>query len=105
VTSAVFKRGRTTRIRARFEVAGVAQDFTAKTLTVKADDSTDTGLLLNSGLEAQTGATLGYFWFECAPANLITLNNPKQVTVVASAFNADNTLFMDADPMIIAVEL
>ena len=104
MTSAVFKKGVTTRIRARFEVAGVAADLTGKTVTVKADDNAN-GLLLNSAIETQSGATLGYFWFECTAANLTTLGNPTQMTVVATAFNADNTLFMDADAMVVAVEL
>lgn len=105
MTSAVFKKGETTRIRARFEVGGVPADFTGKTLKVKADDGTATGLLLTSAFETQSGATLGYFYFDCTPANLTTLGNPAQVTVTATAWNADNTIFMDADPMIIAVEL
>jgi hypothetical protein len=105
MTSAVFKKGVTTRIRARFEVGGSAANLTGKTLTVKADDGTPAGLLLASDVEPQSGATLGYFWFECTAANLTTLGNPAQVTVVATAFNADRTLFMDADPIIVAVEL
>jgi hypothetical protein len=105
MTSAVFKKGVTTRIRARFEVGGNAANLTGKTVTVKADDGTAVGLLLNSDTEVQSGATLGYFWFECTAANLATLNNPAQVTVVATAFNVDNTLFMDADAMVVAVEL
>lgn len=105
MNSAVFKKAVTTRIRARFEVGGAAANLTGKTVTVKADDGTPAGLLLNSAQEAQVGATLGYFWFECTAANLAALGNPAQVTVVATAFNADNTLFMDADPMVVAVEL
>jgi hypothetical protein len=104
MTDVVFKKGETTRIRARFELATGAADLTGKTLKVKADDAA-TGLLLNSALEVQSGVTLGYFWFECTPANLATLGNPSQVTVVATAWNADATLFMDADAMIVAVEL
>jgi hypothetical protein len=104
MTSAVFKKNQTTRIRARFEVGTAAADLTGKTLTVKADDAAN-GLLLSSDIEVQSGLTLGYFWFECTAANLTALNNPAQVIVVATAKNSDNTLFMDADAMTIAVEL
>ena len=101
----VFKKGVTTRIRARFETGSGPADFTGKTLTVKADDGTNTGLALTSDKEIQSGATLGYFWFECTAANLTTLGNPSQVMVVATAFNADGTLFMDADAMTVTVKL
>ena len=104
MSDVVFKKGETTRIRARFELATGAADLTGKTLKVKADDNAS-GLLLTSALDVQSGVTLGYFWFECTPANLATLGNPSQVTVVMTAWNADNTIFMPAEAVVVAVEL
>jgi hypothetical protein len=103
MSNAVFKRGETTRLRARYSVGATAQNFDGKTLKVKVHDTAN-GLPLAAAIEPQSGATLGYFWFECTPANLNTLGNPEQVMVTATAWNADNTLFMDADPVVIAVE-
>lgn len=93
--SAVLKIGETTRTSGRAETALGPVDLTGKNLKVKLKAGSNIITLATgsgAGLQTQSGATLGKYWFDVTPANLTSLGDPAQVNVTINIFNPDSTL-------------
>jgi hypothetical protein len=104
MTTAVFKKGETTRLPFRFEIDGGPANLTGKTVTVKAQVGVVVETLTHA-LLPQVDGSFGEGWLECTAANLSALGDPLQVIVVVTAWNADNSIFIRAPAATIAVEL
>lgn len=99
------KKGETTRIYGLIEVGTGPANLTGKVLTAKAHMADGNPLALTCVAQAQSGATLGTYYFEVTAANLTALANPASVTVTVCAKNADNSIFIDGDPAVLPVEI
>lgn len=98
-----YKKGRTTRLKAKATADGLPLSLTGRDIEVKLalDDDAATVVTLSIG----SGVTIlnagnGEFAWDVSAANLATLGNPDNVFTVVNIWNADNTLAMEKSDVI-----
>lgn len=98
-----YKKGRTTRLKCRVTVNGLALDLTGRTIEIKLAESDDAATVVS--LTTGSGVTIldaldGSLAWDVTSANLTTLGTPDNVLTVINVYNADNTLEAEGSGMI-----